>query len=189
MTKVLVTGGAGFIASHLTNRLLERGDDVLVIDNFATARRDTLDERDGLRVVEGSIADTKLVDELFDEFKPDVVAHAAASYKDPDDWDEDARTNAVGTANVVQAAERTGVGRLVYFQTALCYGIHPEEQPITLKHPTRPLGIELCDLKDRRRVVRAAEQARLGLVPPRERLRTTQSQRPAANVLPAAHRR
>ncbi|MEP6811945.1 MAG: NAD-dependent epimerase/dehydratase family protein [Actinomycetota bacterium] len=138
MTNVLVTGGAGFIASHLTNRLLERGDNVLVIDNFATARRDTLSERDGLRVVEGSIADTKLVDDLFDEFKPEVVAHAAASYKDPDDWDEDARTNAVGTANIVQAAERTGVGRLVYFQTALCYGIHPEEQPITLNHRLDP---------------------------------------------------
>jgi UDP-glucose 4-epimerase len=138
MTNVLVTGGAGFIASHLTDRLLERGDNVLVIDNFATARRDTLSERDGLRVVEGSIADTKLVDELFEEFKPAVVAHAAASYKDPDDWDEDARTNAVGTANIVQAAERTGVGRLVYFQTALCYGIHPEEQPITLNHRLDP---------------------------------------------------
>ena len=138
MTNVLVTGGAGFIASHLTDRLLERGDNVLVIDNFATARRDTLSERDGLRVVEGSIADTKLVDDIFDEFKPEVVAHAAASYKDPDDWDEDARTNAVGTANIVQAAERTGVGRLVYFQTALCYGIHPEEQPITLSHRLDP---------------------------------------------------
>jgi UDP-glucose 4-epimerase len=138
MTNVLVTGGAGFIASHLTDRLLERGDNVLVIDNFATARRDTLSERDGIRVVEGSIADTKLVDDIFDEFKPEVVAHAAASYKDPDDWDEDARTNAVGTANIVQAAERTGVGRLVYFQTALCYGIHPEEQPITLSHRLDP---------------------------------------------------
>jgi UDP-glucose 4-epimerase len=138
MTKVLLTGGAGFIASHITDRLLERGDDVVVIDNFATARRDTLPERERLRVVEDTIADTALVNGLFDEFKPDVVVHAAASYKDPTDWDEDSRTNAVGTANVVQAAERTGVGRFVYFQTALCYGLRPIEQPISLNHPLDP---------------------------------------------------
>ena len=138
MTNVLITGGAGFIGSHIVDRLLERGDQVLVIDNFATSRRDTLRESDGLRLVEGTIADTALVDKLFDEFQPEVVVHAAASYKDPEDWDEDARTNAVGTANVVQASERTGVSRLVYFQTALCYGLHPTEEPITLSHPLDP---------------------------------------------------
>lgn len=138
MTNVLITGGAGFIGSHIVERLLERGDQVLVIDNFATARRDTLAAREGLRLIEGTIADTALVDKLFDELQPEVVVHAAASYKDPEDWDEDARTNAVGTANVVQASERTGVSRLVYFQTALCYGLHPTEQPITLSHTLDP---------------------------------------------------
>ena len=139
MTNILITGGAGFIASHLTDRLLDRGDRVLVIDNFATARRDTLPgEHKGLSLVEDPIADTGLVDRLFDEFRPDVVVHAAAAYKDPDDWDEDARTNALGTANVVQAAERVDVGRFVYFQTALCYGLHPTEQPITLTYPLDP---------------------------------------------------
>src|SRR3954449_1470662 len=138
MTNVLITGGAGFIASHITDRLLERGDEVLVIDTFATARRDTLAERDGLRLVEDTIADTQRIDALFDEFEPEIVVHAAASYKDPEDWDEDARTNAVGTANAVQASERVGVKRFVYFQTALCYGLHPTEQPITLTHPLDP---------------------------------------------------
>ena len=138
MTRILVTGGAGFIASHISERLLDRGDDVLVIDTFATARRDTLQQRDGLRLVEQTIADTEGVDAVFEEFEPEIVVHAAASYKDPEDWDEDARTNAVGTANIVQAAERTGVSRLVYFQTALCYGLHPQEQPITLAHPLDP---------------------------------------------------
>jgi UDP-glucose 4-epimerase len=138
MTRILVTGGAGFIASHITDRLLERGDDVLVVDNFATARRDTLSEHERLRLVDGTIADTSLVDDLFSEFGPKVVVHAAAAYKDPEDWDEDARTNALGTANVVQASERTNVSRLVYFQTALCYGLHPHEQPISLSHPLDP---------------------------------------------------
>jgi UDP-glucose 4-epimerase len=136
--RILVTGGAGFIASHITERLVERGDDVLVIDNFATARRDTLQQRNGLRLVDGTIADTQRVDELVGDFRPEIVVHAAASYKDPEDWDEDARTNALGTANIVQAAQRVGVSRIVYFQTALCYGLHPQEQPITLEHPLDP---------------------------------------------------
>ena len=64
--------------------------------------------------------------------------HAAASYKDPEAWAEDAATNTLGTANVVRAAERADVERLIYFQTALCYGTQPLEQPITLDHPLRP---------------------------------------------------
>jgi UDP-glucose 4-epimerase len=138
MTNVLITGGAGFIGSHLTDRLLERGDDVLVIDNFATARRDTLPSHDNLTLVEGTIADDELVQRVFAEFGPEIVVHAAASYKDPDAWSEDSRTNAVGTANVVRATQAAGVSRLVYFQTALCYGLHPQEQPITLSHPLDP---------------------------------------------------
>lgn len=138
MTKTLITGGAGFIASHIADRLLERGDEVLVVDNFATARRDSLGEHPSLRLVEGTIADTELVDGIFADFSPDVVVHAAAAYKDPTAWGEDARSNVVGTANIVQAAERAGVGRFVYFQTALCYGLHPQEQPITLTHPLDP---------------------------------------------------
>jgi UDP-glucose 4-epimerase len=136
--RVLITGGAGFIGSHLADRLLERGDEVLAIDNYATARRDNLRKRENLTVVEGTIVDTDLVGSTFESFEPDVVAHAAASYKDPEDWREDAATNAVGTANVVRAAEAANVNRLVYFQTALCYGLHPLEQPITPDHPLRP---------------------------------------------------
>jgi UDP-glucose 4-epimerase len=137
--KILVTGGAGFIGSHLTDRLLDRSDDVLVIDNYATGRRDNLPESaPGLTVVEGDIADGGLVDRLFAEFEPEVVVHAAASYKDPDDWTTDASTNVVGTANVVRAAQAGPVHRLIYLQTALCYGLHPLEQPITLDHPLRP---------------------------------------------------
>ncbi len=138
MTNVLITGGAGFIGSHLTDRLLERGDNVLVIDNFSTARRDTLPSHDNLTLVEDTIADAELVQRVFSEFGPEIVVHAAASYKDPEAWTEDSRTNAVGTANVVRASQAAGVSRFVYFQTALCYGLHPQEQPITLSHPLDP---------------------------------------------------
>jgi UDP-glucose 4-epimerase len=138
LTKILFTGGAGFIGSNLTDRLLERGDRVLVVDNFATARRDSLREHESLSIVENTIADEGVVQDAFQRFEPDVVVHAAASYKDPEAWTEDGRTNAVGTANVVRAAQAAHVTRLVYFQTALCYGLHPQEQPITLSHPLDP---------------------------------------------------
>jgi UDP-glucose 4-epimerase len=137
--RVLVTGGAGFIGSHLVDRLLARSDEVLVIDNYATGRRDNLaTTAGGLTVVEGDVAEAGLVTETFAQFRPDAVVHAAASYKDPDDWATDAATNVVGTANVVQASVRSGVGRFIYLQTALCYGLHPLEQPITLDHPLLP---------------------------------------------------
>jgi len=139
-TKILITGGAGFIGSHLAEQLLARGDQVLVVDNYATARRDSLPAHPGLRIVEGSIAEPDLVERTWADFRPEVVVHAAASYKDPNNWAEDSRTNALGTALVVQASQRHKVRRLVYFQTALCYGLHPLEQPITLQHPLRPEG-------------------------------------------------
>ncbi len=138
--KVLITGGAGFIGSHLTDRLLDRGDEVLVIDNYATGRRDNLSPRRGLTMVEGSIADRDTVRGAFESFGPELVVHAAASYKDPANWAEDARTNVLGTAHVVQSSQQARVGRLIYFQTALCYGLHPLEQPITLSHPIRSEG-------------------------------------------------
>jgi len=136
--KILITGGAGFVGSHLADRLLARHDEVVVIDNYATGRRDNLLPQPGLKIVEGTIADEGLVNRIFDEFSPEIVIHTAASYKDPTNWVEDARTNAVGTAVIVKASERLNVKRLVYFQTALCYGLHPVEQPITLNHPLRP---------------------------------------------------
>jgi UDP-glucose 4-epimerase len=138
MTNVLITGGAGFIGSHLTNLLLARGDRVLVIDNFATARRDSLPEHQNLILVEDTIADEAVVGQAFKQFEPEIVVHAAASYKDPEAWAEDGRTNVVGTANVVRATQAVSASRLVYFQTALCYGLHPQEQPITLSHPLDP---------------------------------------------------
>ena len=87
------------------------------------------------RQVEGSIADTELMLKIFQEFQPEIVVHAAASYKDPSNWIEDASTNVVGAANLVTAAKKVNVKRIIYFQTALCYGLKPIEQPITLEHP------------------------------------------------------
>ena len=138
--KVLITGGAGFIGSHFADRLLKDGHKVLVIDNFNTGRRDNLTPHKNLTIIEDTIYNRDIVFKTFESFKPDQVVHAACAYKDPDNWYEDSKTNVVGTANIVQASLETNVKRLLYYQTALRYGITPIEQPITLNHPIIPGG-------------------------------------------------
>ena len=136
--KILITGGLGQIGSHIAEMLLERGDEVLVIDNLATGRKEHLQDHKNLQVVIGTIADRQSVDQLFADFQPDTVVHAAASYKDPNDWYNDSLTNCVGGSNIVQASVNHVVKRFIYFQTSLCYGLKPLEQPITLAHPKLP---------------------------------------------------
>jgi UDP-glucose 4-epimerase len=136
--KVLITGGSGQVGSHVADLCLARGDHVLAIDNFATGRRDNLAPHPNLTLIEDTIADAGVVDRAFESFAPDVAVHTAASYKDPDDWSSDALVNAVGTANIASACRRFKTSRLVYFQTALCYGTKPLHQPIPLDHPLDP---------------------------------------------------
>ena len=135
--RILMTGGAGCLGSHLVERYVSSGHEVLVIDNFATGRRELLPATDGLEVVEGSIADGALVERCFTSFQPTRVIHSAAAYKDPENWTEDSRTNVLGAINVARAARRQGVGRLVNFQTALCFG-RPHRVPIPNDHPVQP---------------------------------------------------
>jgi UDP-glucose 4-epimerase len=93
-----------------------------------------------LLIREASISDARAVHGFFQTVRPEVVLHAAASYKDPDNWIEDVLTNVAGTVNVVQECKCSGVCRLIYFQTALCYGLKPLERPITVNHPLNPQG-------------------------------------------------
>jgi len=136
--KIFITGACGQVGSHITEMLLDRGDEVLGIDNLATGRREHLKDHDNLKVVIDTIADKYLVDQLFAEFKPDIVVHTAASYKDPNDWYNDTLTNCVGGSNIVRASIENEVKRFIYFQTALCYGVKPLQQPIQLDHPKFP---------------------------------------------------
>ena len=133
--KVLITGGAGFIGSHIAEHLVARGDSVTVIDNLATGLAGNITESERLTFIEGDISDNSLVERTFDDFKPEVVIHAAASYKDPDNWERDTKTNVLGGTTIVKACKRTKISRLIYFQTALCYGLHPAQQPIPVDHP------------------------------------------------------
>ena len=101
---------------------LARGDEVLSIDNFDTGHARASPRANGLTQIEGSIADKRLIEGLISDFRPDVIVHTAASYKDPDDWYSDTMTNSVGGSNLINSARECNVGRFIYFQTALCYG-------------------------------------------------------------------
>lgn len=138
--KVFITGGSGQVGSTAADLFLGRGDTVISIDNLATGRKDNLLDQPRLTQVDGSIVDGVRINELFEEFKPDVVVHTAASYKDPDDWETDAAVNAVGGANIAKACKIHKVQRLIYFQTALCYGTKTLHQPIQLDHPINPVN-------------------------------------------------
>jgi UDP-glucose 4-epimerase len=120
--RALVTGGAGFIGSHLVDALLERGDEVEVLDDLSTGRRENLDSAigSGAKLIEADIADDTSVAGAIESRPPDVVFHLAGqidvrvSVSDPF---FDARVNIGGTINVLDAARQAGVGRVVFAST------------------------------------------------------------------------
>ena len=139
--KAIVTGGAGFIGSHLVELLLARGHEVAVLDNLTTG------SRKNLRGVEGQpgwsfhpvdVTDIQAIRPLFE--RADWVFHLAAladvvpSIERPLDY---FRVNVDGTAAVVEAARLAGVKRLVYAASSSCYGI-PDEVPTPETAPIRP---------------------------------------------------
>lgn len=137
--RLLITGGAGCLGTNIIDHYLPRGNvEILAFDNFATGHKESLPaQMPGLELVEGDIADRETVDMLFERFQPSHVIHAAAAYKDPDDWEEDMRTNILGSVYVARACERHKVKRLVNFQTSLTYG-RPEKTPIPNDAPSAP---------------------------------------------------
>ena len=120
--KVLVTGGAGFIGSNLVDALIDRGDEVIVLDNLTTGRRANLEPAlaRGAKLVVEDIREGKLVAALLEQEKPDVVFHLAAqidvrvSTAQPD---FDAGINVVGTINMLEAARLAGTKRFIYAST------------------------------------------------------------------------
>jgi len=135
--RILLTGGAGCLGSSLIEKYLPLGHEILVLDNFATGKREAVPMIEGLTLVEGSIADEALVKKCFNDFRPTHVIHSAAAYKDLTDWSSDTQTNVLGTITVAKAALANGVQKFVNFQTALCYG-RPEHVPIPVTHKTAP---------------------------------------------------
>jgi UDP-glucose 4-epimerase len=143
VNRVLVTGGAGFIGSHLIDELLSKDFDVVVLDDFSGGRRDNLSlhfGKPGFCLVEGDIRNSSDVKKALDDV--DVVFHLAAivsvnlSVKNPLLVNE---VNVSGTLNVLRQSLEAGVKRFVYASSCAVYG-DPVRLPIDEEHPTRPLS-------------------------------------------------
>jgi UDP-glucose 4-epimerase len=146
MTRVLVTGGAGFIGSHLVEALVERGDEVVVIDDLSAGSLENLEPfKDKITFIEGSIEDLDLLKENMKGV--DLVFHQAAVASMPlsiEDPLETTDVNLEGTLKVMIAARDAGVKRVVYASSAAVYGNsdsdkNDEDDP---KVPLSPYAIQ-----------------------------------------------
>ncbi|MGZ5338732.1 MAG: NAD-dependent epimerase/dehydratase family protein [Thermoleophilaceae bacterium] len=147
--KTLVTGGAGFIGSNLVDALIERGDEVVVVDDISTGRRENLESavQNGAELAELDIRDARAVSDAVGRAKPDVIFHLAAQIdvrKSVADPAHDAAINVGGTVNVLRAAQTHEVARIVNTSTGgAIYGEGqvlpaPEDHPVA---PEAPYGL------------------------------------------------
>lgn len=143
MLKVLVTGGAGFIGSHIVDMLINKSYEVCIIDNMSHGKNENVNEKAKLYKID--IRDFKVID-IFKKEKPDYVIHEAAqicvsnSVKNPV---EDAETNIIGTINILEGCKIAGVKKIIYPASAAVFG-NPKYLPIDEKHPLdmiSPYGI------------------------------------------------
>ena len=137
----LVTGGAGFIGSSVVRALLARGDEVRVLDNFSTGKRENLAGLAGsVEIVAGDLMDGDATSRAVAGVE--AVFHLAAKVSVPQSVAaplEDQRTNCEGTLRILQAAARAGVGRVVYSSSAAVYGDNPR-LPLVETEAPRPLS-------------------------------------------------
>ena len=143
--RVLVTGGGGFIGSNLTRALLERGDDVRILDNFSTGMRENLaGQEDDVEVVEGELRSYERVHNAVRGVE--VVFHQGALPSVPRSVQDPLTTNAVnveGTLNVLLAARDEGIRRIVFASSSSVYGDTPSlpQQESSAPNPIAPYGV------------------------------------------------
>lgn len=136
--KILVTGGAGFIGSHLVEALIERGDEVVVVDNLSTGCRENVNPQTEL--YELSVGDLGLAD-IFERERPDIVSHHAAQIDLRRSVAEplfDAQENILGSLNVIVNSVRYGVRNFIYASSGGAVYGEPQYLPVDENHPINP---------------------------------------------------
>lgn len=139
--KILVTGGAGFIGSHLADAFLHSGHEVAVLDSFETGARRNLNPQ--ARFYEADMRDKARVDAIFAEFRPDAVSHHAAQISVPDSVEDpafDAQSNIVGGLNVWRAARDNGARRFVFASSGGAIYGDVARLPVAETQPGAPLS-------------------------------------------------
>jgi UDP-glucose 4-epimerase len=137
---VLVTGGAGYIGSHMVHALADAGNSVVVIDNLSTGFSAFLPQ--GVPLFIGDAADENLVEGVIAAHNVDAIIHFAGSVVVPDSMRDPLayyRNNTMTTRNLLNAAVKRGVKRFIFSSTAAVYG-NPDRMPVTEDAPTRPLS-------------------------------------------------
>jgi UDP-glucose 4-epimerase len=143
LMKAIVTGGAGFIGSNLVDALLARGDEVTVLDNLSTGKRENLEQalQNGAVLAEVDVREAEAVSDLVGRVRPDVIFHLAAQIdvrKSVADPANDARINVEGTINVLRAAQAHGVKRVVNTSTGGAIYGEGRQIPAPEDHPSAP---------------------------------------------------
>ena len=136
----LVTGGAGFIGSHITERLLADGHTVRILDNFSTGKRENIPAAAGVEVIEGDVGDVETVRNAMQDIN--YVFHEAAIASVPETVGNplaSERINYRGTLNILETARHAGVKRVVFACSAAVYGDLPE-LPKREDMPLKPLS-------------------------------------------------
>jgi len=139
MVKILVTGGAGYIGSHVVKLLGENGYKVLTYDNLSTGHRRAVLYGD---LIKADLADKETLRKVFKEFKPDAVMHFATSIVVPESVKNPLkyyRNNVVNTINLLEAMEEFGVKNFIFSSSAAVYGI-PKKIPISENAPLNPIN-------------------------------------------------
>lgn len=140
---VLVVGGAGYIGSHVVRELLDKGEDVVIVDNLQTGHRKALDKR--AKFYEGDTRDTEFLNEVFENEDIDSVIHFAANSLVGESMEVPLKyydNNLFGTMNLLNSMLEHGVDKIVFSSTAATYG-EPEKVPIEetdRTQPTNPYG-------------------------------------------------